>query len=667
MKQSVFLKIIAIVLSALALTGVVLSGLCMITAEQHDLYSRNAPSLEERWLDQNIHTLQYYLLQQYIQQNLGEQGNVYLNQVLENYQVHNDLSFLEAGVDYEYTIRNMENDKLERSTRTAAIPVSTFNSVCQVEYYRTESAQDTLEDTWIVEDYYDTVHNNQRIIYGTNSDPYEVTIYLLSPAMAKISPKVAGSCLSWLYQQRNHLIVAFIICLLLWAVSACYLVAAVNHKAGTQTLQANGLNRLPLDFYGAICFFFVCLFIAIAVDIVYFPYYLADLEAFRLLVVLFLLLLCALLVIGWCLAVAAQLKQGHGFWWRNSVTGRILLWGIRWCRWIAKKAWLCWELVPIMWHWLASGAAILLGMLLFITAHNGFFLFLLILAAGGLIVYNGIGFGLLLQGVRRMSQGNLEEKVIMGQFAGQYRIFAEHLNSMADAAMQVARKQAASERMKSELITNVSHDIKTPLTSIVNYVDLLQKPHTPQEGERYLEVLSRQSQRMKKLVEDLVEMSKASTGNLTVELIQMDAAEALHQALGEFAEKLERVPLEVIVQGAQEPVLITADGRLVWRVLSNILGNAVKYAMPGTRFYIHLQQTGNWVTLSLKNISKDSLNISAEELMERFVRGDASRNTEGSGLGLNIAQSLMELQHGSLELVVDGDLFKVTLSFPAGK
>jgi len=231
-------------------------------------------------------------------------------------------------------------------------------------------------------------------------------------------------------------------------------------------------------------------------------------------------------------------------------------------------------------------------------------------------------------------------------------------------AVVAAQKQLKSERMKTELITNVSHDIKTPLTSIINYVDLLQKPHTEEEEKQYLQVLDRQSQRLKKLIEDLMEMSKASTGNMAVDITLVDAVESVNQALGEFSDKLDRAQLVPVFRHTEPSVAMMADGRLVWRVLSNLLSNAVKYAMPGTRLYIDLMQLEGKVVISLKNISREELNVDAEELMERFVRGDGSRNTEGSGLGLNIAKSLMELQKGQLQLLVDGDLFKVTLIFP---
>jgi len=231
-------------------------------------------------------------------------------------------------------------------------------------------------------------------------------------------------------------------------------------------------------------------------------------------------------------------------------------------------------------------------------------------------------------------------------------------------AVVAAQKQLKSERMKTELITNVSHDIKTPLTSIINYVDLLQKPHSEEDGEQYLEVLARQSQQLKKLLEDLMDMSKASTGNMNVEIIRLDAVEAINQALGEFSDKLEQARLVPVFRHADPFVPMMADGRLLWRVLNNLLGNAVKYAMPGTRLYLDLMILEGNVVISLKNISREELTTDAEELMERFVRGDDSRNTEGSGLGLNIAKSLVELQKGQMQLLVDGDLFKVTLIFP---
>jgi signal transduction histidine kinase len=280
------------------------------------------------------------------------------------------------------------------------------------------------------------------------------------------------------------------------------------------------------------------------------------------------------------------------------------------------------------------------------------------------VVYGAYCYGTLLGRTKDMSQGDLNAKVDDKFLIGSFREHAQNLNALADVVVDAAKKQMQSERMKAELVTNVSHDIKTPLTSIINYVDLLQKAENQAQAEECVQVLDRQSQRLKKLIDDLMEMSKASTGNMPVELTTVDPVEAINQALGEFSEKLENAGLIPILTTPEKPVRMKADGRLVWRVLSNLLSNAVKYALPGTRLYIDLTVLDSTTLISLKNISREPLNVSAQELLERFVRGDASRNTEGSGLGLNIAKSLMELQGGSLQLLVDGDLFKVTLSFP---
>ena len=221
-----------------------------------------------------------------------------------------------------------------------------------------------------------------------------------------------------------------------------------------------------------------------------------------------------------------------------------------------------------------------------------------------------------------------------------------------------------SERFKTELITNVSHDIKTPLTSIINHTDLLKKENIETEPVKgYIEVLDRQSERLKKLITDLLEASKASSGNIKLDIAEVDAGLMLEQVYGEYQNKFEKAGLTGIVTKPSETVFIKADANHLFRVFDNILGNVVKYAQPGTRVYIDLTQNDETITISFKNISKEKLNITGEELMERFVRGDRSRNTEGSGLGLSIAKSLANLMGGKLEIVIDGDLFKVEVRF----
>ena len=227
-----------------------------------------------------------------------------------------------------------------------------------------------------------------------------------------------------------------------------------------------------------------------------------------------------------------------------------------------------------------------------------------------------------------------------------------------------ALERMRSERMKTELITNVSHDIKTPLTSIVSYVDLLSKEEIGSEQAReYIEVLQRQSARLKKLTDDLVEASKASSGALGVTIEDCDLAVMLDQTAGEYGEKLAEKELELILRKPEDSVLVRADARHTQRIFDNLMSNILKYALPGTRVYLELTENESGAAVIFRNTSRTEIVQSAEELTERFVRGDASRSSEGSGLGLSIARSLAELQGGSVEVTVDGDLFKVTLGF----
>ena len=270
------------------------------------------------------------------------------------------------------------------------------------------------------------------------------------------------------------------------------------------------------------------------------------------------------------------------------------------------------------------------------------------------------------KGSKRIADGDLSQLIDTARLKWEFKKHGENLNSVSESISRAVDKQLKSERFKTELITNVSHDIKTPLTSIINYVDLIKKEEiTDKTLLEYVDVLDRQSARLKKLIDDLMEASKASTGNLPVQFEECDIEVLLTQLIGEFEDKLAINELELIADKPETPVKVKADGRHMWRVLDNLMNNACKYAQPHTRVYVSLKQEGETATITFKNISKAALNIPSDELMERFVRGDSSRNTEGSGLGLSIAQSLTELMNGKMQLDIDGDLFKVTLRFHA--
>lgn len=513
--------------------------------------------------------------------------------------------------------------------------------------------------------------------------------------------------LTQVWSCRNSLFFIMGACLLLFAVLAVYLCCAAGRKPGREEVQAAGFNCIPLDIYlaggGLIIFGLFMVIVQFNDAAGLFTQNIQTLCAG----VLMAGYVMSLIFVGFCFACAAQFKTPGGYWWRNSVCWRcldllvkcvkgcfsgcgwllrklpkaaavfwdfllMLLTPLRWlwtqikrtCAKIGKSVNRVYSMMPLTWQWLLTGFIMVMLLFAALAGRSEMMVVLSLCACVAVVLYGAYCFGILLESAKRMGKGDLDTKVDDKYLIGAFRSFAGDLNDLAGVAVVAAQKQLKSERMKTELITNVSHDIKTPLTSIINYVDLLQKPHTPEEEKTYLEVLNQQSQRLKKLIEDLMEMSKASTGNLTADITKLDAVESVNQALGEFADKLEKAQLTPVFRHPEESVAMMADGRLAWRVLSNLLSNTVKYALPGTRVYIDVMALEGKVIISLKNISRDELNVDADELMERFVRGDDSRNTEGSGLGLNIAKTLMELQKGQLQLLVDGDLFKVTLIFP---
>ena len=275
------------------------------------------------------------------------------------------------------------------------------------------------------------------------------------------------------------------------------------------------------------------------------------------------------------------------------------------------------------------------------------------------------GFGRVRKGTEIIAAGNLNHQIETAHLPADLKGHAEALNNISGGLTTAVNEQMKSERFKAELITNVSHDLKTPLTSIINYVNLLKTTdQTDPRAQTYIEVLDRKSLRLKKLTEDLVEASKASTGVLAVNRDKIGMAQLLDQALGEYEEKLEEKRLAVVRTVPEGESYVYADGRHLWRVIDNLLSNCAKYALEGTRVYIELVRGKGTVSLSVKNISREALNVPPERLMERFVRGEESRSTEGSGLGLSIARSLTELQGGTFELAVDGDLFKAVVTLP---
>ena len=486
------------------------------------------------------------------------------------------------------------------------------------------------------------------------NDGSEVTVvyqaYLKSPLAPRDSALYVMTWVERLISARYLLIVLAILLLAVCLFLFIFLLCAMGHKEGVDGIYQCWLNKIPLDLFLALLALLLLAWASFLGDIWYIDFWYYILLAFG----------TAALALTLVLSVAGRAKA-PGFF-RNTVIYKLFLLIFRTLGripmvWGTMLIWVCWCFVD-----------------LYFTFSNSYYYDSLLPAFWVIsravltivILYLASSLRLLQKEGQAIADGQTDYKgKPIPRWLPALKKHEENLQSIQLGIQKAVDEQTRAERMKTELITNVSHDIKTPLTSIVNYVDLLEKEDIqPEKAKEYVDVLNRQAARLKKLTEDLVEASKASSGSLPVHLATTDVNVLLSQLAGDYLEKLEDAQLEPIFRPAPSQPVIQADGQLLSRVLGNLFSNICKYAMPGTRVYFESAADENTVSLTFKNISKYELNIPAEELMARFVRGDRSRHTEGSGLGLSIAQSLTELQGGTFRLEIDGDLFKAVVTFP---
>lgn len=498
-----------------------------------------------------------------------------------------------------------------------------------------------------------------RVAYTVyDSETVTITGYIRSNLEAKDEIYYNLFWLDKLISARNWLIVIGASSLVLGIALLVFLLSSAGHKEGEEKIHLTWFDRIPLDL---LLFIWICLGgITVAMgDVVY-----SQTEA---IVFASMVVLCWVpLILVLLMSFASRVKAGTVF--KNNVLYWLLTKIKKFLRWLWNG--LCYLVRSLPLYWKAGvfwAALSLLEMMFVLVSGSGetltfwFFEKLVLTAVLILIVIN---MRRLQEGAKRIAAGEVDYTIDLTHMIGDFKAHGEDLNCIRDGLQTAVDERVKSERMKAELITNVSHDIKTPLTSIVNYVDLLKKEELGSDTAReYVAVLERQAQRLKKLTEDVVEASKASTGSIPVNLERTDLNVLLSQAAGEFTDRFAEQKLELRFSASQEQTYVMADGRLLWRVFSNLMSNVGKYALEGTRVYLSIDVQRGRGVISLKNISRYPLNVSGEELMERFVRGDKSRTSEGSGLGLSIARSLTELQGGVFDITVDGDLFKVTISF----
>ena len=490
-----------------------------------------------------------------------------------------------------------------------------------------------------------------RLYTLSDGSIYALT-YTVDLLQVETAPTYSYLLLSWLTEHTGLTIFLTALFALLALFFFCFLMASAGHWQGHEGIHLTWLDKIPADVWLLVllCTFFI------GWEAFYYEW--GRVFFCAALVPLVLLFLCAF---------AAQCKAGTVL--RGALIGRIarFLWRI--VRAVFRALLHTLVRLPLVWKTalvglVIAGAEFLLYINDFYRVRYGVFLVMKLIELLA-VLYIAVSLRTLQKGGEKLARGDFSSPIDTRYLIGDFKRYGQELNDVQGGLEQAVQEQMKAEHLKTELITNVSHDIKTPLTSIVNYVDLLKKEDMPSPAAReYIAVLDRQSHRLKKLTEDLVEASKASSGALNVELQPTDVNVLLSQIEGEYQERLAACHLTLVTQPPAPGTMIQADSRLLSRVMDNLVSNVCKYAMENTRVYVTAAVRDGQTVISFKNVSRDELNISPDELMERFVRGDASRHSEGSGLGLSIARSLVQLQGGTFALSIDADLFRADIVFP---
>ena len=671
-KSSVFAKVLAIFLFVITGLSTVLGIVAAVYLEEEGVYAGGSKQFAGTYWEQEISESYKQVLRQYICYKLRT----------------------EPGVEPE----NWKPDTVPEQLRRASKLNSANTNFCYrvmdttTSEHRIVMMNNSMENVPVVyqEKLYDVyaVMNGETVYHTTTQSVavakdeirraygdrigmittcFEYTVeYGMNPVVSKVDSYYYANlvyefCVTYCYE----LIYATVASAILWVLLLTFLLCAAGHKKGEDKIVPNVQDAIPFDLYLAV---FAGIVVCICLIIAELSYYITLTQMLLLLIpiasVIGFVLLAALLM-----TFATRCKAKTLF--RNTICGYI----IRFCIKVVKKVWAALMSVirniPYIWVQLCVTIVFtFINLLLVMVVGNGimdgavFCWLMLQFAMIAVVIYCSLCMNKVMRGAKKLAEGQQRTRVATGKMVLHYKDLAENLNHLGEGMERAVAEQVKSERMKTELITNVSHDLKTPITSLINYVDLLKKEDLANEtAKEYIEVLERQAARLKKLAEDLVEASKASTGNISVHVAPTDVVELLHQSIAEYSERLEASKLTPMVNAPLEKVMIPADGRLLWRIYDNLLSNICKYSLSNTRVYFDVAVSEEQVQITAKNISREVLNISASELKERFVRGDSARHTEGSGLGLSIAESLTQLQGGSFHLFVDGDLFKAVLVF----
>ena len=491
-----------------------------------------------------------------------------------------------------------------------------------------------------------------------NLSVYCCTVLLVTPFTAKDTISYTYQMANFAEKHGSFAIPAAVCFIVLFLLILVYEFCAAGHKQNHSEIVLAGIDHFPFDLMTVLMIILTIICMPAVSAILEQAYGIDQLNVQMAETLMLVFLAWSLVFFTYLMSLARRVKTG------TVRKGTLIGWIWRRMVWFGK---FLGSLIPEFWQRLLVSILYLIMQIAASAAigGNGEILFFMVSAViGGVALHSLWMQKQTCTAAEEICGGNLNyqvpERTISRMYGGMRRQ-AEYLNRISDTVSHAVDEQVKSERLKTELIANVGHDIRTPLTSIINYVDLLGREHTPEQEKEYVAVLSRQTERLRKLTEDVLESSKADSGNVDVHLEKTSVAEIVDQAYGEYEEKMTSANLETVIN-VPEDLYVTADGKLLWRVLRNLLSNAAKYSAPHSRVYISAQELGDGqAVIEIKNMSREKLNISADELMERFIRGDSSRHSEGSGLGLDIARSLSSLMGGKLNIQIDGDLFKASV------
>lgn len=591
---------------------------------------------------------------------------IYKNKAFTNVELTSEVSTIETIKNFiksvpESQTFNIVEGKVETNSEILRKRAEQYLDSFIYTYYTTNPAELYPSESYSID------YSNSKEYITTNITDFSIYTSYTENFIDSSKQLLLCKFIERLRPYENFFYISMPICMVLSVLILLYLLISVGHKKGVKGISTSDFDKIPLEI---ICFIATCV---IGIITVLLMEGINTTEIEVILSLTFTVYFTTFIICSIIFDTVVKRIKSKTFW-KTTLTGKLIIMllkpihkfenFIQEVRGTSKyfsntiKKFIIFFCIEVF-----------LAFIVFVLFRSDTLLFLLLefilVAIFILRIIKAISdYDKIQTKLKEMYEGNNQTQLNEEEFIPEFHQSVSYLNDISNGLENAIQDRMKSERLKTELITNVSHDIKTPLTSIINYVDLIKQENIQNEKvNEYIGILDNKSQRLKKLIEDLVEASKVSTGNVKLNLEKINIVELINQAVGEFEDKFNLKGLDIVIDSNENEIYIIADSRYMYRIIENLFSNISKYALENSRVYIDLVKENDKVYIKMKNISKEKLNIPAEELMQRFVRGDKSRTTEGSGLGISIAQNLTEIQNGKFNLIVDGDLFKVELEF----